>query len=75
MDIDLRLMGPPGNALATLQEAARRDLGDFMAFEVGPSEGFPENQNDGTLYDGLRFRAECQPRYSDGIGSCMVAPG
>ena len=38
-DVDLRLTGPPGNALATLQEAARRDLGDFMAFEVGPDEG------------------------------------
>lgn len=59
-DVDLRLMGPPGNALATLQEAARRDLGDFMAFEVGPDEDHSEIQNDGMLYDGLRFRAECR---------------
>ena len=59
-DVDLRLMGPPGNALATLQEAARRDLFDFMAFEVGPDEDHPEIQNDGVPYDGLRFRAECR---------------
>jgi len=59
-DVDLRLTGPPGNALATLQEAARRDLGDFMAFEVGPDEDHPDIQNDGMPYDGLRFRAECR---------------
>src|SRR5712675_2381630 len=34
-DIDLRVTGSPENVLARLQEAGRRDLGDFMAFEVG----------------------------------------
>jgi hypothetical protein len=43
-----------------LQEAARRDLFDFMAFEVGPDEDHPEIQNDGMPYDGLRFHAECR---------------
>jgi hypothetical protein len=59
-DIDLRLQGPPDNLLATLQEAARRDLGDFVTFEVGLDDDHPEVQNDGMLYDGLRFRAECR---------------
>jgi len=59
-DVDLRMMGSPGEALAKLQETARRDLGDFMTFEVGPDRDHPEIQNDGMQYDGLRFRAECK---------------
>src|SRR5258708_1686778 len=37
-DVDLRMVGSPDNVLARLQEAGRRDLGDFMTFEVGPDE-------------------------------------
>jgi hypothetical protein len=59
-DIDLRMMGPPDDILAKLQEAARRDLGDFMTFEVRPDDEHPDIQNDGMQYDGLRFRAECK---------------
>ncbi len=59
-DIDLRMTGSPRDVLATLQEAARRDLGDFMTFEIDRDEDHPEIQNDGMLYDGLRFRAECK---------------
>jgi hypothetical protein len=59
-DIDLRLVGSPDNVLATLQEAARRNLLDFMTFEVGADVDHPEIRNDGMLYDGLRFRAECR---------------
>ena len=59
-DIDLRLMGSRDNVLLTLQAAARRDLGDFMTFEVGPDDDHPVIQNDGMLYDGFRFRAECR---------------
>lgn len=59
-DVDLRMMGPPGDILAKLQEAARRDLADFMTFEVGPDADHPEIQNNGMQYDGLRFRAECR---------------
>jgi len=59
-DIDLRLTGSAANVLATLQEAARRDLGDFMTFEVGPDDDYPEIQTDGMIYEGLRFRAECR---------------
>jgi hypothetical protein len=59
-DIDLRLMGSPDDILAKLQEAGRRNLGDFMTFEVGPDNDHPEIKNDGMQYDGLRFRAECR---------------
>jgi len=59
-DIDLRMTGSPRDVLATLQEAARHDLGDFMTFEIERDEDHPEIQGDGMLYDGLRFRAECK---------------
>jgi Nucleotidyl transferase AbiEii toxin, Type IV TA system len=59
-DVDLRMVGSPDGALAKLQETARRDLGDFLTFEVGPDADHPEIQNDGMQYDGLRFRAECK---------------
>ena len=59
-DVDLRMVGSPDDILAKLQEAARRDLADFMTFEVGPDEQHPEIQNEGMQYDGLRFRAECK---------------
>jgi hypothetical protein len=57
-DVDLRMVGSPDDILARLQEAGRRDLGDFLTFEVGPDQDHPEIQNDGMQYDGLRFRAE-----------------
>lgn len=59
-DVDLRMVGPSGNILAKLQEAGRRDLGDFMTFEVSPDEAHPVIQADGMQYDGLRFRTECK---------------
>jgi hypothetical protein len=59
-DIDLRMMGSTDGVLAKLQEAARRDLGDFMTFEVAPDDDHPEIQNNGMQYDGRRFRAECK---------------
>jgi hypothetical protein len=59
-DIDLRMTGSPDGVLAKLQEAARRDLGDFMTFEVGLDDDDLNIQNDGMRYDGLRFRAECR---------------
>ncbi len=59
-DIDLRLVGSPDGVLAKLQEAARLDSEDFLTFEIGPDEDHPEIQNDGMLYEGLRFRAECR---------------
>jgi hypothetical protein len=59
-DVDLRMVGSPEDVLAKLQESGRKNLGDFMTFEVGPDDEHPEIQNDGMQYDGLRFRAECK---------------
>ena len=59
-DIDLRVTGSPETVLAQLQEAGRKDLGDFMTFEVTPDTEQPTIQNDGMQYEGLRFRAECR---------------
>src|SRR5690606_10340952 len=59
-DVDLRVVGSPEDVLAKLQEAGRRNLGDFMTFEVEPDDDHPEIQNDGMQYDGLRFRAGCK---------------
>ncbi len=59
-DVDLRMEGSPEDVLVKLQEAGRKNLGDFMTFEVGPDDDHPEIQNDGMQYDGLRFRAECK---------------
>lgn len=59
-DVDLRVDGSADQILALLQEAGRRNLGDFMTFEFGPDQDHPEIQNDGMQYEGLRFRAECK---------------
>lgn len=58
-DVDLRVMGPPNEILQTLRSAARRDLGDFMIFTVGPGEKHPEIQSAGMKYEGMRFKAQC----------------
>lgn len=59
-DVDLRMLGPVDDVLVRLQAAGRLDLGDFMRFELAPDADHPESQNDGMLYDGLRFRATCR---------------
>jgi Nucleotidyl transferase AbiEii toxin, Type IV TA system len=59
-DVDLRLIGSQDDILAKLQAAARRNLGDFLTFEVGRDEDHPAIQNEGMQYEGLRFRAECK---------------
>jgi hypothetical protein len=59
-DVDLRLTGDADSVLAKLQEAGRRDLGDFMTFEVTVDAGQPEIANEGIQYEGRRFRADCR---------------
>lgn len=59
-DVDLRVTGSPDKLLATLQQAGRQDLGDFMTFEVNPDAEHPTIENDGMQYEGQRFRAECR---------------
>ncbi len=58
-DVDLRVVGSPEDILATLRSAARRDMGDFMVFEVKPDGRHPNIDGDGMRYEGLRFRASC----------------
>lgn len=58
-DIDLSVNGPAGQILRRLRSAAARDLLDFMVFIIRPDDRHPDIQNDGMLYDGKRFRAEC----------------
>jgi hypothetical protein len=58
-DVDLRMTGSPDLVFEKLQEAARRNTGDLMIFEIKPDEDHPLIQNAGMQYDGLRFRAEC----------------
>ncbi|HET9620104.1 MAG TPA: nucleotidyl transferase AbiEii/AbiGii toxin family protein [Kofleriaceae bacterium] len=74
-DVDLRMVGAPGDVFAQLQAAARRDLGDFITFEIRPDDDHPEIQNDGMKYDGLRFRAEAKLAgkiYGDPFGVDVV---
>ena len=59
-DIDLRMTGSPEGLLGKLRAAGRMELGDFMTFELSPDDDLPEIRNEGTQYDGLRFRAECR---------------
>lgn len=59
-DVDLRMTGSPDGLLARLQEVARRDLADFMNFEISPDPEHPRIQGDGMQYEGLRFRAQCR---------------
>lgn len=56
-DVDLRLIGAPDEVLLRLQAAGRRDLGDFMRFEVRADPVHPEIVGEGLQYDGVRFRA------------------
>ena len=49
-----RVTGSPETVLAQLQEAGRKDLGDFMAFEVTPDTEQSTIQNGGMQYEGLR---------------------
>jgi len=59
-DVDLRMMGPPGEALGRLQAAGRLDLGDHLRFEIVSDPHHPEIEAEGMVYEGLRFRVEAR---------------
>jgi hypothetical protein len=61
-DVDLRFTGSPDDLLPRLQALAQLDLGDFMTSEIEPDPHHPEIQNEGMIYEGQRFRAECPSR-------------
>jgi hypothetical protein len=57
-DVDLRMMGSPDAALDRLQELGRRDLGDFLRFEVAVDPRHPTIEADGLFYEGRRYRVQ-----------------
>jgi predicted nucleotidyltransferase component of viral defense system len=59
-DVDLRLTGTSDGLLPRLRDLAHLDLGDFMTFEIERDSHYPEIQNEGMRYEGLRFRVECR---------------
>lgn len=59
-DLDLRMAGDPGDVLEHLREAGRLDLHDHLSFEVRADPRNPEIEAEGMIYQGLRFRAQCQ---------------
>ncbi|TXD37969.1 nucleotidyl transferase AbiEii/AbiGii toxin family protein [Lujinxingia vulgaris] len=59
-DVDLRVAGSPDQVLKSLRDAGRLDLGDFLTFAVARDTRSSVIQNDGTRYEGIRFRAECR---------------
>jgi hypothetical protein len=59
-DVDVRLTGPSDTLLVELQRARRLDLGDFLTFLVEPDHAHPTIDNDGMVYQGLRFRVQGQ---------------
>lgn len=59
-DVDLRMLGAPDAALERLQEVGRRDLGEFLHFEIVPDPRHPTIEADGLVYQGRRYRAQAQ---------------
>ncbi len=59
-DLDLRLVGDPDATLTRLQRAGRENLGDHLAFEVGPDPRHPTIESEGMQYQGLRFRVQAR---------------
>lgn len=57
-DIDLRVVGDPGQMLEQLQLAGRLDLGDHLSFLV--TKDAANIEGDGVVYEGQRFRAEAR---------------
>jgi hypothetical protein len=58
-DVDLRLTGSYGDLLSHMRDVVRRDMHDFMTFEIDLDAEQPEIRNEGMQYDGYRFRATC----------------
>ena len=56
-DVDLGLRGDPDRLLEQLREAGRRDLGDFLGFEIMEDPRHPEIEAEEMRYQGRRYRA------------------
>lgn len=55
-DVDLRLLARPESLLKQLLDAGRRDLGDFLSFEIAEDPRHPEIEAGGMRYQGRRYR-------------------
>ncbi|MDO8348838.1 MAG: nucleotidyl transferase AbiEii/AbiGii toxin family protein [Planctomycetota bacterium] len=58
-DVDLCMVGPPGDMFTRLQAAGILDLSDHMVFDVRPDAVHPEIKIEGMKHVGLRFRVTC----------------
>lgn len=59
-DLDIHLMGTSRDTLGRLQAAGRRDLGEYLQFEVQPDPRHPTIDAEGMQYEGLRFRVQAR---------------
>ena len=59
-DLDIHLMGTSRDTLGPLQAAGRRDLGEYLQFEVQPDPRHPTIDAEGMQYEGLRFRVQAR---------------
>jgi hypothetical protein len=70
-DVDLRVNASPDALLDRLREAARREVGDHLVFEVERDADHPTIETDGMRHEGQRFRARATlagRRYGDDFG-------
>lgn len=70
-DVDLRVNASPDDLLDRLREAARRDVGDQLVFEVERDADHPTIEAEGLRYEGQRFRVRTTlagRRYADVFG-------
>lgn len=59
-DLDVRAVGDPETLLGDLQRAARRDLGDFLSFEVRLHPRHPAIDGPAVVYEGQRFQVSAR---------------
>jgi hypothetical protein len=63
-DIDLRFTGQPGGILASLQQASRLDLRDFLTFEIVPDPDHPAESTSESAIQSSASRNSCRlPTY------------
>jgi hypothetical protein len=70
-DVDLRVNASPDDLLDRLREAARRDVGDQLVFEVERDADLPIIEAEGLRFEGQRFRVRTTlagRRYADAFG-------
>jgi hypothetical protein len=70
-NVDLRVNASPDDLLDRLREAARREVGDQLVFEIERDADHPTIEAEGLRYEGQRFRVRAAlagRRYADVFG-------